>query len=35
MADATKADFANGDAVIATDGDFQVGALLARFMMMW
>ena len=36
MADATKVDFANGDAVIATDGDWEVsGALLARFMMMW
>ena len=30
MADATKADFANGDAVIATDGDWEVSGVVSE-----
>ncbi len=30
MADATKVDFANGDAVIATDGDWEVRGVVSE-----
>ena len=30
MADATKVDFANGDAVIATDGDWKVMGVVSE-----